>query len=350
MSLYPTPEVLTAYHHQYSNPSSSSSSPEMSVRPDSPVDTRRHRAKRKAYVENLENTVHQLRAALAASGSSPDIATQIQYLEQENARLRAESQALRAQLGASATSPTTPTSSAGIGYGNVGGSAYGATGDSSAGQQLRLPSVADAMVHNPLLLSHFPDLPKLTTEPFLPPPQNLRGPSSFGQSAALPNYFQDSDAGSSSSGAGAGRTRYYESTSDYRRRVSQPYIVPRRDSAPAVTSAGGSSSSGNYDSASTSRIYDNSERISGSDSAARSSQRSYQSVLITVSTEKQPQTSASSATTPTSAEPQESGSYSYTHQLYNAPPSAVTPSFPPASGTASSYVFGGNEDVKPYVP
>lgn len=221
-----------------------------------------------------------MRAALAASGSSPDIAAQIQYLEQENARLRAESQALRAQLGASATSPTTPTSSAGVGYGNVAGSAYGATGDSSAGQQLRLPSVADAMVHNPLLLSHFPDLPKLTTEPFLPPPQNLRGPSSFGQSAALPNYFQDSDAGSSSSGAGAGRTRYYESTSDYRRRVSQPYIVPRRDSAPAVTGAGGGSSSGNYDSASTSRIYDNSERISGSDSAARSSQRSYQVCTI----------------------------------------------------------------------
>ncbi|KAG8927619.1 hypothetical protein FRC01_007165 [Tulasnella sp. 417] len=334
----------------------------MSVRPDSPADTRsknaraqarltdailaptpssnRHRAKRKAYVENLETTVHQLRAALAASGSSPDIAAQIQYLEQENARLRAESQALRAQLGGASGSPTTPTSSsaAGVGYGNVGGSAYGATGDSSAGQQLRLPSVADAMVHNPLLLSHFPDLPKLTTESFLPPPQNLRGPSSFGQSPALPNYFQDSDAGSSSSGAS--RSRYYESTSDYRRRVSQPYIVPtRRDSAPAAPGAGGSSS-GNYDSASTSRIYDTSERISGSDSASRSSQRSYQ----------QPQPSASSATTPTSAEPQESGSYSYTHQLYNAPPSAITPAFPPASGTASSYVFGGNEDVKPYVP
>ncbi|KAG8956582.1 hypothetical protein FRC04_000060 [Tulasnella sp. 424] len=323
----------------------------MSVRPDSPVDTRsknaraqaRHRAKRKAYVENLENTVHQLRAALAAGGSSPDIAAQIQFLEQENARLRAESQALRAQLGASA-SPTTPTSSStGVGYGgNVGGSAYGATGESSAGQQLRLPSVADAMVHNPLLLSHFPDLPKLTTESFLPPPQNLRGPSGFGQSAVLPNYFQDSDTGSNSpGGAGANsRNRYYESTSDYRRRVSQPYIVPRRDSAPTA-GVGAASTSGNYDGASTSRLYDNSERISGSDSASRSSQRSYQ----------QPQPSASGVSTPTSAEPQEgAGSYSYTHQLYNAPPSAVAPSFPPASGTASSYVFGGGEDVKPYVP
>ncbi|KAG9017652.1 hypothetical protein FRB90_000348 [Tulasnella sp. 427] len=321
----------------------------MSVRPDSPADTRsknaraqaRHRAKRKAYVENLETTVHQLRAALAASGSSPDGAAQIAYLEQENARLRAESQALRVQLGASATSPTTPTgSSAGVGYAttnSVGGSAtYGATGESSAGQHLRLPSVADAMVHNPLLLTHFPDLPKLTNDSssLLPPPQNLRGPSSFGggQSAVLPNYFQDpSDSGTS--GPGASRARYYESSSDYRRRVSQPYIVPRRDS----------SSGGNYDGPSTSRVYDNSERISGSDPASRSSQRSYQ--------QPQPQSSAvSSVNTPTSAEPQESGSYSYTQQLYNPPQSAVAPTFPPASGTASSYVFGGgNEDVKPYV-
>lgn len=181
-----------------------------------------------------------MRAALSASGGSADPSSQIQYLEQENARLRAESQSLRAQLGSVSTSPTSA-----VNYGTLPSYSTAPSGSDSSG--VRLPSVADAMVHP---LDHrLPDVFCELRQPsiFL---QNLRSASSTSYAHSSANYVADD----------ASRSKYYESNSDYRRRISQPYVVPRRDSAPA----------GSYD-----KGYDG-ERIANSGSTSRSSQRSYQ--------------------------------------------------------------------------
>ncbi|KAH7106883.1 hypothetical protein BKA62DRAFT_220039 [Auriculariales sp. MPI-PUGE-AT-0066] len=56
----------------------------------------RHRAKRKAYIESLEQTVARLQAAV--SGTS-DSHSRVTDLEQENLRLRSENDMLKVQLG-----------------------------------------------------------------------------------------------------------------------------------------------------------------------------------------------------------------------------------------------------------
>ncbi|KAG8905757.1 hypothetical protein FRB99_008330 [Tulasnella sp. 403] len=295
MSLYPTTENY---------------SPDMSVRAPSPQDTRsknaraqaRHRAKRKAYVETLENTVHQLRAALSSTGSSPESAMQIQYLEQENARLRAESQSLRAQLGTITNgAAAAAAAAAGVGVSSPSSSmsyapqppshhssAYGGT-DAS----LRLPSVSDAM-----------GLSRSSSSSMYGQQQQQQHHSS---------YLADDAANA--------RGRYYESTVDYRRRVSQPYGLPPATSTTGTTRR---DNSGGYDKGMSG--YE-SERLSGSTS--RSSQRS-------------------SFQSPTTSEPTNTPSTAYySSSLYNG----STPSFPPASSTAGAYVFNNpaQEETKPYV-
>lgn len=110
-----------SFHQSSSGPSSSTSGSPKNMdfpRSTSPVDARtknaraqaRHRAKRKAYIENLENTVRQLRAAVS-QGLSPQAQAQAQVLERENARLRAEAQYLRAQLNSLGEPATGPLSS-----------------------------------------------------------------------------------------------------------------------------------------------------------------------------------------------------------------------------------------------
>ncbi|KAG8965360.1 hypothetical protein FRC03_000660 [Tulasnella sp. 419] len=56
----------------------------------------RHRAKRKAYIEQLESTVTELKAALAENGSK-SVDDKITALTEENQRLREELQRLRVQ-------------------------------------------------------------------------------------------------------------------------------------------------------------------------------------------------------------------------------------------------------------
>ncbi|KAI0048671.1 hypothetical protein FA95DRAFT_1456737, partial [Auriscalpium vulgare] len=62
----------------------------------------RHRAKRKAYIEQLEQTVTKLQTALALSpdqvAALPPPTLRIRQLEQENARLLRENEDLRRQL------------------------------------------------------------------------------------------------------------------------------------------------------------------------------------------------------------------------------------------------------------
>ncbi|KAI0033018.1 hypothetical protein K488DRAFT_21578, partial [Vararia minispora EC-137] len=59
----------------------------------------RHRAKRKAYIEQLEQTVTKLQTALALSpeqvAALPPPSARIRQLEHENATLRAENDDLR---------------------------------------------------------------------------------------------------------------------------------------------------------------------------------------------------------------------------------------------------------------
>ncbi|KAG8935883.1 hypothetical protein FRC02_005882 [Tulasnella sp. 418] len=136
----------------------------------------RHRAKRKAYVEQLEATVHSLRAAVNLNMTSPTVAAKIQYLEEENARLRRESQALRARLESATGALQTPTS-AYPSSAHLSGMNY-----NSERGQLELPMTGN--------------------------------PNYGAQSTQQPYYGSTEDHSL--------RGRYYESTYDYRRQVSPP--------------------------------------------------------------------------------------------------------------------------------
>ncbi|KAG9027473.1 hypothetical protein FRB95_007743 [Tulasnella sp. JGI-2019a] len=156
-STYCYPAVQNDEYYKAPQPTSSSLSSgsgspiEMvNQRSPSPVDARtknaraqaRHRAKRKAYIENLETSVRQLRIAVTA-GLSPQAQAQAQILERENARLRAEAQYLRSQLGASNGSLTAPMSSSWSGPSH--GAMVGQAGNTDRAPGVRLPYIAGAM-------------------------------------------------------------------------------------------------------------------------------------------------------------------------------------------------------------
>lgn len=139
----------------------------------------RHRAKRKAYIENvsparhqvvvrsqvppsppsltvgaistqLETSVRQLRIAVT-SGLSPEAAAQAQLLERENARLRAEAQYLRSQLGVNAGPLTAPMSSSWSGPSHA--VAIGQNGNTGRTVGVRLPSIAGTLVRIAIVAS-----------------------------------------------------------------------------------------------------------------------------------------------------------------------------------------------------
>ncbi|KAG8865372.1 hypothetical protein FRB96_000262 [Tulasnella sp. 330] len=145
---YPEPQLQFSTS---SSLSSGSGSPAdmMNQRSPSPVDARtknaraqaRHRAKRKAYIENLEASVRQLRIAVT-SGLSPQAAAQAQLLERENARLRAEAQYLRSQLGANVGPLTAPMSSS---WNGPSQSTTSQNGNTERTPGVRLPNMAGTL-------------------------------------------------------------------------------------------------------------------------------------------------------------------------------------------------------------
>lgn len=101
-----------------SPPSDAPSAPQPPPRSRNAKAQARHRAKRKAYIEQLEQTVSRLQAALAVPPEQLGGAhARLHELEQENLRLRTEVELLRAQLGVP-NSPVDAVRRGALGFGN----------------------------------------------------------------------------------------------------------------------------------------------------------------------------------------------------------------------------------------